>query len=177
MRVSASLIDRRNCRAQSLEPPIGRAADRVRVSMQMMRLQEDVGMRQRAQAKKSKYGKGDGVRKDGWRAPIAGSGRGALWPKRVAAGSSRTKAGSRSELHSSAEENAGRRRHAESSHNGCTKWSPISRIKSPGCATAGCSHPGSDVLAEGIVIAERRAAIMPARKTAPTQRRSRPSPR
>jgi hypothetical protein len=50
-------------------------------------------------------------------------------------------------------------------------------MKSPGCATAGCSHPGSDVLAEGIVIAERRAAIMPARKTAPTQRRSRPSPR
>jgi hypothetical protein len=29
----------------------------------------------------------------------------------------------------------------------------------------------------GIVIAERRAAIMPARKPAPTQRRSRPSPR
>jgi hypothetical protein len=98
--------------------------------MQMMRLQEDVGMRQRAQAKKSKYGKGEGLRKDEWRAPIAGSGRGALWPKRVAAGSSRTKAGSRSELHSSAEENAGRRRHAESSHNGCTKWSPISRMKS-----------------------------------------------
>jgi hypothetical protein len=37
MRVSASQIDRRNCPAQSLEPLIGRAANRVRVSMQMMR--------------------------------------------------------------------------------------------------------------------------------------------